>query len=170
MRKIPFFSLLAGLLVNTAEAASLNLTTSSFANYSAISTAYTCDGNDISPQLAWENTPAKTVTLALVLSDPDAPGGTWYHWLVYNIPAATKEFPENISSLPVGALIGKNSFGNNRYNGPCPPKGSLHNYIFTLYALDAQLTLPAGVDFQILSNAMKSHVIQKASVSGTFSH
>lgn len=141
-----------------------NLQSSAFKDNDVMPQKYTCDGQDISPPLSWKNPPANTKTFALVLADPDAPTGTWYHWLVYNIPAHTDEFIEHIRNSPKDTKIGKNSWGTLGYRGPCPPSGTLHRYIFTLYALDSILNLPAEVDFQKFYEIAKKHVISEAEI------
>jgi len=131
---------------------------------------YTCDGQDISPELTWSGIPAKTKSLALILSDPDAPSGTFYHWVVYNIPSTVTSFPQGLQSLPSGCLAGKNSWGKAQYNGPCPPKGSTHRYVFTLYALDTTLTLAPGATATSLMHALQSHVVAEATFTTAYGH
>jgi Raf kinase inhibitor-like YbhB/YbcL family protein len=171
MRKL--FLFLAGALsmtIITAHADTLSLESSSFKSNTSIPTKYSCDGSDISPQLSWSGAPDKTQSLALILSDPDAPSGTFYHWILYNMPKKMTSLQEAISSLPAGTQIGKNSRGNMSYNGPCPPKGATHRYIFTLYALDTTLHLAAGTDAEKLIEAMQTHILGQTSLQGTFHH
>lgn len=146
---------------------SFSIKTNAFLNNSAMPTLYTCDGKDISPELSWNNAPSKARAFALIMSDPDAPNGTWYHWVIYNIPANTKQLAEN-SSLPAGTLTGKNSWGKAQYNGPCPPKGSAHKYIFTLYALDTLLNLKANEDTQTVLSQVKNHTIQSTDITAIY--
>lgn len=153
-----------------ALAESFTLNSSSVANNSSLSALYTCDGKDVSPQFSWKNAPAKTQSFAIILSDPDAPSGLFYHWLVYNISKDTQAFPEGISSFPTGTLQGKNTFGKNQYKGPCPPKGSVHHYQVSLYALDNLLNLAEGASAEELEQAMKSHVLSTATYGFTYSH
>jgi Raf kinase inhibitor-like YbhB/YbcL family protein len=120
---------------------------------------------NVSPQLRVENIPAKTLTLALIVDDPDSPSGLWTHWLVWNLPASLKSIPEG--KLPAGAVAGKNSFGDAYYEGPSPPSGT-HRYFFHLYALDRVVNLPTGSERAALLKAMEGHVIGKAEMFGTF--
>lgn len=125
---------------------------------------YTCQGKDVSPHLIFNGIPKETVSLTLIVDDPDAPMGTFVHWLVWNIPGNTKELPE-------GVLLehqGKNGFKDTRYRGPCPPPGGPHRYFFKLYALDITVTLPNGSLKSDLEKAIEGHVIGKAELVGTF--
>lgn len=144
-----------------------SLQSTSIKHNGIIPTIYTCEGKDISPQLSWKDEPDKTIAFTLILSDPDAPGGTFYHWVLFNIP-------KNISALHEGSslkdvIVGKNSWGKLQYNGPCPPKGSNHHYYFTLYAQNALLNLPSGSDAETVINALKNHTLAKAELMATFS-
>jgi Raf kinase inhibitor-like YbhB/YbcL family protein len=145
------------------------ITTTAFLDEGIFPVLYTCDGKDISPQLDWTNVPAKTQTFALLMVDPGAPGGTFYHWILYNIPKSTASLPESLSKLPAGALAGTNSMKKAQYNGPCPPKGSMHTYIFTLYALDTKLNLPAGADGKKVLEAMQKHIVGETKLTGVYS-
>lgn len=147
-----------------------SLHTNAFRNLGPIPKLYSCDDQDISPDLTWQNIPAKTKSLALILSDPDAPSGTFYHWVLYNIPPTLTNLPEGIHQLPEGVMVGKNSWGKQQYNGPCPPKNAEHRYVFTLYALDIMLPLNAGADVSALMSAMRNHVVNKAILTGLFKH
>ena|SRR3990167_5003786 len=143
-----------------AMSTAFTLQTTSFTVNSTIPTQFTCDGKDVSPELSWQNTPKNTKSLTLVMSDPDAPLGTFYHWIVYNIPPQTNAFSQGIATLPAGSLVGKNDFGHYQYNGPCPPKGSKHAYHFTLYALDTILSLhPESVNGESILKAINQHII-----------
>lgn len=153
----------------SAYAADFAFTTNAFLDTGALPVLYTCDGKNISPELSWSGVPAKTQSFVLIFSDPDAPGGTFYHWLLYNIPENVKELTEGMQSLPAGTLIGVNSFGKMQYNGPCPPKGSAHTYIYTLYALDTKLKLPPGVDGKTLLENIQDHVLQKVTLTTVYS-
>lgn len=144
------------------------LTTTSFSTLESLPKTFTCDDKNISPQLDWKGIPEKTKSLALILSDPDAPRGIFYHWVVYNIPANVFSFTEDMKNIP--GTLGKNSFGNMSYNGPCPPKGATHSYIFTLYALDSLLELPQGSDAKAVLNAAQTHIIEKTELTTSFSH
>lgn len=146
----------------------MTITSNAYLDKMAIPTLYTCDDKNVSPQLSWSDVPAKTVSLALVMKDIDAPSGTFYHWIFFNIPPSITELPQG-SNVPAGAISGKNSFGKTEYDGPCPPKGSAHNYIITLYALDAKLNLPNGADAQNVLDAMKNHIISQVELTGVYS-
>jgi len=139
----------------------LALTSSAASDQGIIPVMYTCDGKNISPALAWTNIPPKTQAFALILADPDAPSGTFYHWALYNIPKDAHSFAEDLTKLPAGTVAIANSWGKKEYNGPCPPKGSTHHYIFSLYALDNMLKLPADADITTLLAALQSHIVGK---------
>lgn len=132
-----------------------------------IPSKFTCDGQDISPQLSWKEVPPNTAALVLIFDDPDAPMGTWDHWVLYNIPSKTTEFAENIQSLPAGTLEGLNSWAKRGYGGPCPPD-RIHRYYFKLYALDKPLDLPPGRSKKDVENAMKPHILAEAVLMGRY--
>jgi len=136
-----------------------------FSHNGMIPEKHTCDGADVSPPLSIGNIPEKTKTLALIVDDPDAPMGTWVHWVVWNIGPDTGEIPGN--TLPPGALQGTNDFGKQNYGGPCPPSGT-HRYFFKLYALDAPLTLNAGATKARVEEAMTGHLIGKTELIGLY--
>lgn len=149
----------------------IQLSTKSFTPGGTIPKQFTCSGADISPQLSWPAPPAGARSLALIVDDPDAPAGTWNHWLLYNLPPSAHELSENqphTAELPNGALQGKNDFGKIGYNGPCPPPGKPHRYFFRLFALDTKLDLKAGADRQALEQAIKGHVVAQGELMGTF--
>jgi Raf kinase inhibitor-like YbhB/YbcL family protein len=143
----------------------LTVTSAAFAEGAAITAKYTCDGEDVSPPLAIGAMPADTRSLALIMDDPDAPGGMWVHWVVWNIPAQTREIPEN--GLPAGTSQGRNDWNRNGYGGPCPPSGT-HRYFFKLYALDTTLTLAPSATKADLERAMKGHVLAVGQIMGTY--
>jgi len=143
----------------------LQLTSQAFTHSGMIPQEYTCDGADGSPPLTIRNVPAKSRSLALIVDDPDAPRGTWVHWVVWNIGPDTTETPAN--SVPRGALQGTNDFGKQSYGGPCPPSGT-HRYFFKLYALDISLTLKAGATKVQLEEAMKGHILEKTELLGLY--
>jgi Raf kinase inhibitor-like YbhB/YbcL family protein len=147
----------------------MTLNTNAFLDTGALPVLYTCDGKNISPELSWANAPAKTVNFALTLVDKEALSGKFYHWLIFNIPKTTTTLTEGIAKLPAGALIAKNSFANLGYNGPCPPHGTAHTYIFTLYALDTKLAIPGGATSDELSKALSNHIIAKATLTAVYS-
>jgi Raf kinase inhibitor-like YbhB/YbcL family protein len=135
-----------------------------------IPAVYTCDGNDFSPPLKWAEAPPGTRSFALISDDPDAPVGTWVHWIVWNIPATVNSLEENQpkkESLPGGARQGTNDFRRIGYGGPCPPSGT-HRYYFRLYALDATMDLPASTSRAQLERAMKGHILAEAEVMGKY--
>jgi len=149
------------------------ITTTAFRDGSSIPKRFTCDGPDVSPALSWGDPPAGTRSLAIIADDPDAPAGTWVHWVLYDLPADTRKLPEGVAKdreLPNGALQGRNDFGKIGYNGPCPPRGSEHRYFFKLYALDSKTGLKAGATKSELERAMKGHVLAQAQLVGKFQH
>lgn len=133
---------------------------------------YTCDGVGISPPLAWTGAPENTVTLALIVVDPDAPGGTFTHWVVYDVPASVHDLPKAVrpeERLPNGGEQGMNSFGKIGYGAPCPPPGSPpHRYVFTLYAADVALNVPPRPDKDTVLGALQGHIIAQAQLEGTY--
>ncbi len=170
MRLVNLFLMMLLLSSTTlAYADDFAITTTAFLDAGILPVLYSCDGKDVSPEFAWTNPPAKTQSFVMILSDPDSPNGIYYHWIVYNIPASTTELTQGVTQLPAGALLGKNSKGNNGYNGPCPPKGSSHTYIFTLYALDTVLNLPAGADAKTVLNALKGHSLKQITMTAVYS-
>ncbi|NOY98742.1 MAG: YbhB/YbcL family Raf kinase inhibitor-like protein [Chloroflexi bacterium] len=157
--------------VPTEVSMPFELTSSAFAPGESIPEVYSCDGDDISPPLAWGDPPEGTQSFALITDDPDAPGGTWVHWVLYNIPAGARSLPENIPldpQLADGSLQGKNSWHRLGYGGPCPPSGT-HRYFFKLYALDASPGLTAGAAKEELLQAMDGHILAQAELMGTYS-
>ena len=149
----------------------LSLTSIAFAAGKPIPAVYSCKGRSISPPLAWTGAPAETASFALIMDDPDAPSGTFVHWVIYNIPAASKGLPEAVSNdakLADGTLQGNNGAGQTGYTGPCPPSGT-HRYFFKLYALDSTLNLPPGSSKDQLLKAMQGHILAQGELMGTFS-
>lgn len=148
-----------------------HLTSSAFRDGEMIPATYSADGADHSPPLAWSGQPPATVSLALVCDDPDAPRGTWVHWVLFNLPGDTRGLPEHTppdGALPNGAQQGKNDFGKLGYGGPAPPRGKPHRYFFKLYALDASLKLPAGATKDQLLKAMQGHVLAETRLMGQY--
>lgn len=143
----------------------MRLTSSAFEPEQAIPEKYTCDGDNVSPPLQLADVPEAARALALVMDDPDAPVGTWDHWVAYNIPVLT-EIPEG-ATADLGTA-GRNSWGSAGYGGPCPPGGT-HRYFFRLYALDAELELRAGLSKEALYAAIEGHVLAEAELMGTYS-
>ncbi len=147
------------------------LTSTAFANSDPIPMKYTCDDQDISPPLQWEDPPEGTRSFALICDDPDAPVGTWVHWVIYNLPRSTLSLPEAVPSdadLPDGGRHGQNSWGRSGYGGPCPPGGT-HCYFFKLYALDAELELAAGASKDELLRVMEGHILTSTETMGVYS-
>jgi Raf kinase inhibitor-like YbhB/YbcL family protein len=152
--------------------AEFGVESSAFAEGEVIPLRYTCDGDDVSPPISWEAPPPDTRSFALVVHDPDAPMGTWYHWILYNIPADVRQLPEDIPSAATVAGVGiqgTNSWGRPGYGGPCPPVSSEHRYFFALYALDTELALAPGADRDGLVEAMTGHILARGQLMGRFS-
>lgn len=179
-----------GVAVHAAEkeatVAQFTLSSPSFRNNQPMPAIHTCEGKDASPALKWEGAPAGTKSFALIADDPDAPGGTWVHWLIYGIATNVTEitegqdkmetlswaaFDSNTQTVKDVKTIhqGVNSFGNFGYGGPCPPRGhGMHHYHFRLYALDVESQLASGVKRQHLEAAMKGHILAQAELVGTY--
>ncbi len=156
-----------------AKSESLVLTTSAFPSGQPIPAEHSCQGADRSPALTWSGDVAGVKSWTLVVDDPDAPGGTFVHWLAYDLPPATRGMPAGVpagDSVAGGGQQGRNGFGSVGYRGPCPPRGhGPHRYVFTLSALDlASLGLPAGASRAQLDTAMRGHVLASATYTGTF--
>jgi len=142
-----------------------------FSQGSEIPRKFTCDGADVSPELTWTGPPAGTQSFALIADDPDAPVGTWTHWVLYDLPAPTTTLAEGVSKVdevPTGGRQGRNDFRKIGYGGPCPPPGKPHRYFFKLYALDRMLNLKPGSSKQDVEEAMQNHILGQAEVMGTY--
>jgi Raf kinase inhibitor-like YbhB/YbcL family protein len=162
----PFMSiLLSGNLEAQGEKMTLKVTSSVFKEKGTIPAVYTCDGTNDSPPLTWERGPEGTQSYTLICDDPDAPKGTWDHWILFNIPAQVTSIVTK-GSVP-GAKNGKNSWGKKGYGGPCPPSGT-HRYIFTIYALDTVLDLPDMSTKSEILQAMKDHIVAQGSLTGLY--
>lgn len=149
----------------------IKISSAAFEEGGMIPAKYTCDEEDVSPPLAWDSIPEGTKTLALICDDPDAPMGTWVHWVLFNLHADISELPENIPperELESGAKQGTNDFGRIGYGGPCPPGGT-HRYYFKLYALDVELDLEPGARKPQLLEAMEGHILAKGQLMGRYS-
>lgn len=164
---------LAAPLEGASPAMALSLTSSAYAHGAPMPSRYTCEGEDISPPLAWDGVPAGTKSLALIIDDPDAPDPkapkrVWVHWVLYNLPPETLELAAgaDTAGLPAGTSQGVNDFKNAGFNGPCPPIGR-HRYFHKLYALDTRLDLNRATKAQ-LEAAMKGHVLAQAELIGTY--
>lgn len=143
----------------------MQLTSKAFTPEGAIPSQYTCDGSNTCPTLEIVDVPENAKSLALIFDDPDAPGGTFLHWTIWNIPPYTETIE---SDLPEDAIEGRTSFGDTGYGGPCPPDGE-HRYYFRLYALDTELSeLPEGASREELEVAMEGHIIEKAELMGRY--
>ncbi len=162
-----------GLADAQAAQAQLRLTSPAIASGAAITDDYACTGADQSPALAWSGAPqsTKTKSFALIVDDPDAPLGTFVHWVAYNIPAAVTSLPAGMpktAEIAGGGTNGINSFGHIGYNGPCPPPGKMHHYHFHLFALDSTLTPGDQADAAAVRSAMNGHVLATTELVGTF--
>ncbi len=149
---------------------SIEVTSSAFERGAAIPAKYTCDGDNVSPPIAWSAVPDGTRSIALISDDPDAPAGTWVHWVLYGIPPETTAIGEDVPSRDIlddGSAHGTNDFGNRDYGGPCPPGGT-HRYFFKLYALDTELDLAPGASKSSLLDAMDGHVLASGELMGTY--
>jgi len=157
----------------TEATMSLTLTSDAFANGQSIPAKYSCVGKNISPALAWNEPPEGTQSFALIVDDPDAPIGTWVHWVLFNIPANARSLQEDLPITgknvdPNAIYVGKNSSGNTRYDGPCPPSGT-HRYYFKLYALDTTISLLPGATKEQVLKEMDRHILAQGELMGTFS-
>jgi Raf kinase inhibitor-like YbhB/YbcL family protein len=161
------------IILQGIGAMAMTLSSPAFKQNDRIPSKYTCEGEDVSPALAWEGVPNGTKSLVLIIDDPDAPDPkapkmVWAHWVIYNIPPSARTLPENVDKtrLPQGALLGLNDFKKTEYGGPCPPIGR-HRYFHKLYALDITLDLSGATKSQI-ERAMQGHVLANAELIGTY--
>jgi hypothetical protein len=148
----------------------ITITSTAFSEGGMIPKEFTCDGSNVSPALSWSGIPPGTKSLALVCDDPDAPMGTWVHWVLFNIPSSARELPEAIApdkTLANGARHGINDFRKYGYGGPCPPGGT-HRYYFKIYALDTELALAPGVSKDALLTAMQGHILAEGRLMGIY--
>jgi len=148
----------------------IKIESSAFKNEEMIPSKYTCDGENVSPPLTWSEPPSGTKSFALIADDPDAPGGTFVHWVAYNISPNIREFPENVEIKPMSpdTVEGTNHFGDENYGGPCPPSGT-HRYYFKLYALDTTLALKSGAGKNAVLKAMEGHILAQGELMGKYS-
>jgi Raf kinase inhibitor-like YbhB/YbcL family protein len=152
------------------EIMTIKVSSPAFQDGGMIPEPYTCDGDDISPPLHWEAAPEGTQSLALICDDPDAPRGTFVHWVLYDLPAEAHELPENVpddKTLANGANQGTNDFRRIGYGGPCPPSGT-HRYFFKVYALDRKTNLPPGQTKDKLLQAMEGHILAQGQIMGRY--
>lgn len=162
-----------GLSTKSGGAAmgSLTVTSTAFVEGDMVPKQYTCDGRDVSPPLSWSGIPDGAKSIALICDDPDAPVGTWVHWVVYDMPASTSGLPEHVTAaggLPRGAKQGMNDFRKMDYGGPCPP-GGIHRYFFKVYALDRELGLREGATRAELVKSMEGHILAQGQLMGRYS-
>jgi Raf kinase inhibitor-like YbhB/YbcL family protein len=149
----------------------MRITSPAFADGAPVPAEHTCEGAGSSPGLAWEEIPVATRSFALICDDPDAPRGTWVHWVLFNLPADAVELAPAVPAapeLPSGARQGVNDSGDIGYGGPCPPRGQSHRYFFRLYALDSTLNLSPGVTRPDLDHSMAGHILAEATLMGRF--
>jgi Raf kinase inhibitor-like YbhB/YbcL family protein len=173
MKRLPIALCCLSLVAQGAlgKPAKLAVTSAAFEPGQPIPVKYTCQGDDVSPPLQWEGAPGNTKSFALICDDPDAPGGTWVHWVIYSLPSDASSMSENTDKskiLPGGAAKGRNSFEKFGYGGPCPPAGKAHRYFFKLYALDTALAAEAGADKEKLLAAMTGHIVAQGQLMGTY--
>jgi Raf kinase inhibitor-like YbhB/YbcL family protein len=148
----------------------MKLTSSAFKEGEPIPPQYTCDGINVSPPLEWSGVPKSAKTIAIIADDPDAPSGTWVHWVFYNLPSDNIGLVENLpptETMKAGGFQGTTDFGKVGYGGPCPPSGR-HRYFFKVYALDGELPLKAGATKDELLKAMEGHIVGQAQLMGTY--
>jgi Raf kinase inhibitor-like YbhB/YbcL family protein len=149
----------------------LKLNSPDFISGGTIPRQFTCDGQDISPALEWTDPPAGTQSFALIADDPDAPVGTWVHWVVYDLPAKTRVLAQNLpkkEEMMDGSRQGRNDFGKIGYGGPCPPPGAPHRYFFKLYALDIKLNLKSGATKKDVERAQQGHILARGEWIGLY--
>jgi len=163
-----------GVAQSAAKGASnmaFTIQSSDFANGADIPRAFSCEGEDRSPNLSWSGAPEGTKAFALIADDPDAPAGTWVHWVIFNIPAKTQSLPAGVEKkeqVADGAKQGRNDFHKIGYGGPCPPPGKAHRYFFKLYALGSEVSLQAGAAKADLEQAMAGNILGKAELMGRY--
>ena len=148
-----------------------SLKSSAFAAGAEIPKKHTCESADVSPALEWNGAPARTASFALIMDDPDAPSGTWVHWVLWNLSASAHSLPEGVAKsdqLQDGSQQGRNGSRKVGYNGPCPPPGQTHRYFFRLYALDVKLNLSPGASRNELDAAMNDHILAETEYMGTY--
>jgi Raf kinase inhibitor-like YbhB/YbcL family protein len=151
--------------------APFELTSNAFQAEGVIPDRYSCKGEDVSPELTWGDPPDGTQSLAIIFEDPDASARGWVHWVIYSIPAETRHIAEAVADGPItdgGMVHGSSNFGTMDYRGPCPPQGSTHRYVFTLYALDQMLDLEPGANEIELLAAMDGHILEQAVLAANF--
>lgn len=180
MRVVDIPMILFVLLVNAVlgssgarieETMNFKLNSHSFSDGTDIPKKYTCDGDDVSPELHWTDQPSAAKSFALIVDDPDAPAGTWVHWVLFDLPGDAHDLPEGAGKsapLPSGAQQGTNDFKKTQYGGPCPPPGKLHRYVFKLYALDSRLSLKPSATKGEVEKAMQGHILGQGELTGRY--
>lgn len=161
----------AGTSTGNGPASAFALKSAAFEPGGLIPEQFSCQGSDISPALSWTDPPAKTQSFALIVDDPDAPAGTWVHWVAYDLPGTLRGLAQGVpkqEEVPGGGRQGVNDFEKLGYGGPCPPPGKPHRYFFKVYALDAKLNLKAGATKKDVESAMSGHILSKAELVGRF--
>jgi Raf kinase inhibitor-like YbhB/YbcL family protein len=154
-----------------AATGTLTVQSDAFSEGEAIPERFSCEGDNLSPALSWDEPPPGTASVTLVMDDPDAPSGTFTHWLLYDLPPDTASLPEGVETddrPSVGGAQGENSGGRPGYTGPCPPPGQTHTYVFTMYALDAETGLEPGATANEVHAAIEAHVLASGVLTGTF--
>ena len=144
---------------------SIQITSSAFNEGDKIPRIYTCDDQNVSPPLAWTGVPSNTVSLALIMYDPDAPVGTWVHWVLYNLPPEKTALEQGKSG---DGMEGKNDFNRMGYGGPCPPKGTTHRYFIKIYSLDTTLDLKVGASKAQVESLMRGHILAQGQLMGKY--
>ncbi len=166
-------AVVSGCIAGEKEANTMEkivVSSEAFKDGETIPSEYTCDGKNVSPALSWKGIPAGAKSIALIVDDPDAPGGMFVHWVLYNIPANVQKLPGGMpknETLGDGSRHGMTDFGRVGYGGPCPPKGT-HRYYFKVYALDTMLNMQPGASKKQLESAMKGHILAQGELMGTY--
>jgi len=153
------------------KAMAFEMKSAAFAQSADVPRKFTCDGQDVSPELSWREPPKSTQSFALIMDDPDAPVGTWVHWVLYDLPGTTRSLPEGVPKereLAGGARQGNNAWNRTGYGGPCPPPGPAHRYFFKLYALDSKTNLKPGATKAELEKEMQGHILAQAELMGRY--
>lgn len=174
-RFILFTLALIPLLLSSAcisnSGTGLTFSSPNFSDGGTIPVEFTCNGDDISPELEWSGAPTNSKSFALIMQDPDAPGGVFTHWMIYDMSISMIYLPKRMSPMAKvmgGSMQGTNDFGNIGYGGPCPPPGETHHYVFTLYALDAKLSLDPAVSYERLMEVMQPRILDQISITALY--
>jgi Raf kinase inhibitor-like YbhB/YbcL family protein len=167
MQKVMQVFCITMLLLLMRSAFAMQIESKAFKNNALIPVKYTCDGENFSPPLTWREAPENSKSFALIIEDPDAPAGTWTHWILYNIPADINALAENMKQLPAGTKTGLNSWSKKEYGGPCPPSGQ-HHYHIKLYALDIMVPHEEDLNRIKLLQAIQAHILAEAEIIGLY--